>query len=30
MPNSVSDRGLEHDALGLQAREVHAHKLARL
>lgn len=28
--NSVGDRGLEHDAFGLQAGQVHTHKLARL
>ena len=30
MADSVGDRGLEHDALGLQAGEVDAHELARL
>ena len=28
--NSVGDRGLEHDALGLQASQVDTHELARL
>ncbi len=28
--NRVGDRGLEHDALGLQAGKVHAHELAGL
>jgi hypothetical protein len=28
--NSVGDRGLEHDALGLQAGQVHTHELAGL
>jgi hypothetical protein len=28
--NSVGDRGLEHDALGLQAGQVHTHELAWL
>jgi hypothetical protein len=28
--NSVGDRGLEHDALGLQAGKVYAHELAWL
>src|SRR5229473_13898 len=28
--NSVGDRRLEHDALGLQASQVHMHELARL
>jgi hypothetical protein len=28
--NRVGDRGLEHDALGLQASEVHTHELAGL
>jgi hypothetical protein len=30
MGNSVGDRGLEHDTLGLQAGEVHAHELSGL
>lgn len=28
--NSVGDRGLEHDTLGLQAGKVHTHELAGL
>src|SRR5712671_2443877 len=28
--DSVGDRGLEHDALGLEAGEVHSHELAGL
>ena len=28
--NCVGDRGLEHDALSLQASKVHTHELARL
>ena len=28
--DSVSDRGLEHDALGLEAGEVHTHELSGL